>query len=93
MLPATERVPEIMGLVRRKLYFVVHAPRQSGKTTALYEKSHEKAHAQVVRYMDRLGVNEGWLVVADSDLSKPWDDKISSEDILQDGKTIHLVRC
>ena len=35
MLPATERVPEIMGLIRRELYFVVHAPRQSGKTTAL----------------------------------------------------------
>ena len=63
------------------------------KTLAYYEKSHEKAHEQVLRYMDRLGVPEGWLVVADSDLSKPWDDKISSEDILLDGKTIHLVRC
>ena len=63
------------------------------KTTALYEKSHEKACAQVLRYMDRLGVSEGWLVVADSDLTKPWDDKISSEDIAQDGKMIHLIRC
>ena len=36
---------------------------------------------------------EGWLVVFDPDLTKPWDDKISSEDIVQDGKTIHLVRC
>lgn len=63
------------------------------KTLAYYEKSHEKAHEQVLRYMDRLGVSEGWLVVADSDLTKPWDDKISSEDIAQDGKTIHLVRC
>ena len=35
MLPATERLPEVMGLVRRELYFVIHAPRQSGKTTAL----------------------------------------------------------
>ena len=23
----------------------------------------------------------------------PWDEKISSADIEQDGKTIHLVRC
>ena len=63
------------------------------KTLAYYEKSHEKAHEQVLRYMDRLGVSEGWLVVADSDLTKPWDEKISSEDILSNGKTIHLIRC
>ena len=43
--------------------------------------------------MDRLGVSEGWLVVADTDLTKPWDDKISTVDILEDDKTIHLVRC
>ena len=30
---------------------------------------------------------------SDSDLTKPWDDKISSEDIPSNGKTIHLVRC
>ena len=63
------------------------------KTLKLYEKSHEKAHQQLLRYMDRLGQSEGWLVVADPDLTKPWDGKISSEDIAQDGKTIHLIRC
>ena len=63
------------------------------KTAALYGKSHEKAHRQVLRYMDRLGQLEGWLVVADPDLTKPWDDKISSEDIAADGKTIHVIRC
>ena len=35
MLPAAERLPEVVGMIRRKLYFVIHAPRQSGKTTAL----------------------------------------------------------
>ena len=63
------------------------------KTAALYAKSHEKAHGQILRYMDRLGVSEGWLVVADPDLAKPWDGKISTTDIPEDGKTIHLVRC
>ena len=63
------------------------------KTAVGYAKSHEKAHQQILRYMDRLGVAEGWLVVADSDLTKPWDGKISSEDIPLDGKTVHLVRC
>ena len=63
------------------------------KKLSYYEKSHEKAYRQVLGYMDRLGQSEGWLVVADSDLSKPWDEKIFSEDIQLDGKTIHLVRC
>ena len=63
------------------------------KTRALYEKSHEKAHQQVLGYMDRLGQKEGWLVVVDADLTKPWEDKISSEDIQLDGKMIHVVRC
>ncbi|MBQ0032839.1 MAG: hypothetical protein KBT68_08570 [bacterium] len=63
------------------------------KKLAYYEKSPEKAHVQVLRYMDRLGVSEGWLVVADPDLTKPWDGKISTADVSQDGKTIHLVRC
>ena len=63
------------------------------KTAALYAKSHEKAHGQMLRYMDRLGVSEGWLVVADSDLTKPWDGRISTTDISESGKTIHLVRC
>jgi hypothetical protein len=35
MLPAMERLPEVTLLVERGGYFVVHAPRQVGKTTAL----------------------------------------------------------
>ena len=63
------------------------------KTVALFEKSPEAAYGQMLRYMDRLGVGEGWLVVADSDLSKPWDGKISTSALERDGKTIHVVRC
>ena len=63
------------------------------KKLALYEKSREKAHAQVSKYMDRLGVAEGWLVVFDPDLTKPWDDKISAYDVPAAGKTIHVLRC
>ena len=63
------------------------------KTRPLYEKSHEKAYAQVAKYIDRLGVSEGWLVVVDSDLSKPWDGKITNEDVAFDGKVIHVVGC
>ena len=39
------------------------------------------------------GVDEGWLVVADSDLTKPWETKIGTEVVEQGDKTIHLIRC
>jgi hypothetical protein len=35
MLPAGDRLPDARELIARKQYFVVHAPRQSGKTTSL----------------------------------------------------------
>lgn len=43
--------------------------------------------------IDHLGEREGWLVVFDPDLTKPWEQKISNEDILRGSKTIHVVRC
>ena len=63
------------------------------KKRSYYDKSHVKAHEQVARYMDRLGKTEGWLVVADPDLTKPWEGKITSSDIVLDGKTIHIITC
>jgi len=35
MIPAAARLPEVPRLVAREAYFVVHAPRQTGKTTTL----------------------------------------------------------
>jgi DNA polymerase III delta prime subunit len=35
MIPAERRLPEAPGLVEQGGYFIVHAPRQTGKTTAL----------------------------------------------------------
>ena len=34
-VPMLERLPEVMPLVEAHLWFVLHAPRQSGKTTAM----------------------------------------------------------
>jgi DNA polymerase III delta prime subunit len=41
MLPATERLPDVMRLVRQQSYFVLHAPRQTGKTTAMLALAQE----------------------------------------------------
>ena len=34
MLPPMRRLPEVRGLIDEKRYFVLHAPRQSGKGAA-----------------------------------------------------------
>ena len=41
MLPAMRRLPRIARLIERKSYFILHAPRQVGKTTALLALGHE----------------------------------------------------
>jgi DNA polymerase III delta prime subunit len=41
MLPAMRRLPEVRSLIEQKSYFVVHAPRQVGKTTALLTLARE----------------------------------------------------
>ena len=35
MLPPMARLPDLQQLFDRKQYFVIHAPRQTGKTTAM----------------------------------------------------------
>lgn len=35
MLPPTTRLPDLEELIQQRSYFVVHAPRQTGKTTAM----------------------------------------------------------
>lgn len=65
-----------LGVLFRKAKYAVEV-----KLRYNYEKNRDKSYAQVCRYMDHLGVTEGWLVVFDPDLAKPWDDKISSTDI------------
>ena len=41
MLPPEQRIPEVRGLVDGAHYFVLHAPRQVGKTTALLSLGRE----------------------------------------------------
>jgi AAA+ ATPase superfamily predicted ATPase len=35
MLPPEKRLPSLRQLIEREHYFVLHAPRQSGKTTVV----------------------------------------------------------
>jgi hypothetical protein len=40
LLPSTQRLPEVLTLIEQQAYFVIHAPRQIGKTTLLWELAH-----------------------------------------------------
>ncbi len=37
MLPTSTRLPELRRLIDQKLYFVIHAPHQVGKTTMMLQ--------------------------------------------------------
>ena len=41
MLPASDRLPELEQLIAQENYFVIHAPRQTGKTTAMMALAQE----------------------------------------------------
>ncbi len=41
MLPASTRLPEVRGLIDQKLYFVLRAARQTGKTTSMLALARE----------------------------------------------------
>ncbi|MDY7231867.1 ATP-binding protein [Hyalangium rubrum] len=56
MIPASRRLPEVRRLIEQENYFVVHAPRQVGKTTALLslasELTSEGRHVAVLVSME-----------------------------------------
>jgi hypothetical protein len=41
MLPATARLPDVLRLIDQQSYFVLHAPRQTGKTTTMLDLARE----------------------------------------------------
>ncbi len=45
MLPPLRRLPDVGQLIDQKAYFVVHAPRQSGKTTCFHHLAQELNNA------------------------------------------------
>ncbi|MBP5227970.1 MAG: ATP-binding protein [Kiritimatiellae bacterium] len=53
--------------------------------------SSTESPAQLVGYLDHLGLPEGWMAVFDDDASKSWEEKIYTRDEIVDGKTIHII--
>jgi len=51
----------------------------------------EDSYRQLLGYLDKLGLNEGWMPIFDPDPVKPWEDKLYNRDIELAGKTLHIV--
>ena len=41
MLPSRQRMPEVERIITQRGYFIIHAPRQTGKTTAMLTLAQE----------------------------------------------------
>ena len=75
------KLPE--GRTRR---FVIECKIQYGTRKATIERGTE----QVLKYADRCGADEIYLVIFDRSENKSWDDKIFAETVERDGKTIRI---
>jgi hypothetical protein len=49
------------------------------------------SYEQLVSYLDKLGLQEGWMPIFDEDKSKSWESKLYVRDEICNGKTIHVV--
>jgi len=48
---------------------------------------------QVIRYLDRAGLAEGWLVMFDLRKELPWTERLFLRDAKHAGRTIRVVGC
>jgi len=51
----------------------------------------EDSYRQLLGYLDKLGLPEGWMPIFDPDPAKPWEEKLYNRDVSLDGKTLHIV--
>ncbi|HRI69402.1 MAG TPA: ATP-binding protein [Polyangium sp.] len=48
---------------------------------------------QLCRYLDKLALTEGWLVLFDRRKKMDWKDKIFQREVQHEGKQIHVIGC
>jgi len=51
----------------------------------------EDSYKQLLGYLDKLGLAEGWMPIFENSKEKTWDEKIYRRDEIVDGKTIHVI--
>ena len=53
----------------------------------------EKAIPQILKYMERTGSDDGWVVIFDRDTGKSWEEKLYLEEKVIDNKKINVFGC
>lgn len=53
----------------------------------------EDALDRLHRYLDRLGLEEGWLVMFDLRSTASWDERLTNREVEHRGKRVHVVGC
>jgi hypothetical protein len=69
--------------------FVTEIKRVRARDTL--EGVKDRGVAQLCRYLDTLGIAEGWLLVADQRPGRTWEERCWVEDREVDGRRLHLV--
>jgi hypothetical protein len=69
--------------------FAVELKRVRSKHDKL-ETIREKGELQLLRYLDTLGLSEGWLVIFDQDEKLTWEDRLWSAEVERGGKRLHI---
>ena len=59
------------------------------KTSANFQG--DKSYDQCAKYLDSLGLSEGWMPIFEKSKEKTWDEKIYTRDVVVDGKFIHVI--
>ena len=79
LVPPLERfdLAEVLALVRDEAYFVLHAPRQTGKTSALLALRNLLNGGSTG---DFSGADAGHLVIFDMREGRSWEERIAREE-------------
>jgi hypothetical protein len=57
------------------------------------ESSRSESLSQIRGYIDKVGADDGWLVIFDKDPGKSWDEKIFMKEETVEGKRVTVVGC
>ncbi|MBK8251376.1 MAG: AAA-like domain-containing protein [Polyangiaceae bacterium] len=56
-------------------------------------QTESRAVEQVLRYLDTLGLTEGWLILFDLRSTLPWEQRLTQRTVEVLGKQVHIVGC
>jgi hypothetical protein len=58
-----------------------------------HTRTEAAAREQVLRYLDAMGLDEGWLVMFDLRAKRSWKERLTLRTVKKDGKRVHVVGC